>query len=171
MNSFLAISALAATLAGAHIPDTLDTNAGRLALVSCGVRDTLWVDHYIAGLYVPPGATAQAVRDARQPKAVRMQVLNAQWMPDNVPEKWRDALRQEIQREPMAQVRAAYDRLDDGDVVTFTYVPQEGVRMSVNGRTVMQTPGQDVIQTILSAWAESDPISGKLHRLRLQHPC
>lgn len=170
-SPLLIAAALAATIAGAHVPDALDTSAGRLELVSCGVRDTLWVDHYVAGLYVPRGATAQAVRDARQPKAVRIQVLDARWMPANVPEKWRDALRKELEREPMAKVRAAYDRLDDGDVVTFTYVPQRGVRMAVNGRGVMQTPGQEVIQTILQAWAEGDPISGKLHRLRLEHPC
>ncbi|HEX6321193.1 MAG TPA: chalcone isomerase family protein [Burkholderiales bacterium] len=170
--AFLAISALAATLAGAQIPDALETEAGTLRLVSCGVRDTLWVDHYVAGLYVPPGATAQAVRDAGEPKAVRMQVLNAQWLPDNVPEKWRGALRKELRREPMAQVRAAYHRLTDGDVVTFTYLPGSGgVRMTVNGHRVMQTPGHEVIQTILEAWAERDPISGKLHRLRLEHPC
>lgn len=164
-------TAAAAQLAGVHLSPTLKTPAGALELVSCGVRDTLWVDHYVAGLYVPPGSGTQAASDEGKPKAVRMKVVDARWMPDNVPEKWRDALRQEIKREPMAQVRAAYDGLSDGDVVTFVYLPGEGVTMQVNGDEVMQTPGHEVIQTILQAWAEPDSVSGELQRLKLDFPC
>jgi hypothetical protein len=43
--------------------------------------------------------------------------------------------------------------------------------MSVNGKQITQVPGHSLIDSILDAWAEKDPISGKLHRLRLDHPC
>lgn len=114
---------------------------------------------------------AQAVQDGRQPKAVRLKVIEARYLPQNIPQKWRGALDRELQHEPMMRVRKAYDRLGDGDVVTFTYVPQKGVTMSVNGRARVHTEGHTVIDSILQAWSGKDAISGKLNRLALEHPC
>lgn len=164
-------AAAAATLAGVQLDPTMKVAGRTLELVSCGVRDTLWIDHYVAGLYVPQGQPPEAADDAKRAKAVRIKVLEARYLPEDVPEKWRGALKSELRHEPMMQVREAYDRLSDGDLVTFTYVPQQGVTMQVNGGTVVQTPGHAVIDSILEAWEGKDPISGKPHRLSLEHPC
>ncbi len=43
--------------------------------------------------------------------------------------------------------------------------------MAVNGHVVAEVPGHGLISAMLQAWADEDPISGKLHRLLLQHPC
>jgi hypothetical protein len=163
--------AFAAQLAGVHLDETLRVQGQKLDLVSCGVRDTLWMDAYVAGLYVPPGTTAQAARDPTRAKAVRLSVVNATYLPGSIPQRWRGILQAELNQDPLARVRRAYDDLSDGDVVTFAYLPQEGVSMSVNGREVAQAPGQSLIDSILDSWAGKDPISGKLHRLRLEHPC
>ena len=168
---FVAANATAAELGGVRLEPNLNVGNQPLTLVSCGVRDTLWMDAYAAGLYVPPGTDTQATRDPKRPKAVRLKIINATYLPDNIPEKWRSTLQQELKREPMASVRGAYDRLSDGDVVTFAYLPDNGVSMSVNGKQIVQTPGHALIDSILDAWAEKDPVSGKLHRLTLNHPC
>lgn len=55
-----------AALAGVDLAPTLSVAGHTLQLVSCGMRETLWIDHYAAGLYVPPGASAQIARDAQQ---------------------------------------------------------------------------------------------------------
>ncbi|HEX6267253.1 MAG TPA: chalcone isomerase family protein [Burkholderiales bacterium] len=164
-------AAEAATLAGVRLEPTLQVGGQTLALASCGVRDTLWIDHYAAGLYLPKGDSPQTVQDGSRPKAVRMKVIQARFLPDNIPEKWRGALKSELRHEPMVRVREAYDRLADGDVVTFAYGPQQGVTMSVNGKTVVNTPGHAVIDSILKAWSGKDPVTGKLNRLTLEHPC
>ena len=164
-------SAIAVELAGMHLERTLQVGAERLHLVSCGVRDALWMDVYVAGLYVPPAAPAEAVADPDRPKAVLMKIVESRYLPEDIPEKWRHTLRAELARDPMARVRLAYDHLRDGDVVTFAYQPGEGVTMSVNGRPVIRASGHQLIDSILAAWAEGDPISGKLQRLRLEHPC
>lgn len=161
----------AATLAGVHLAPTLSVAGQALQLVSCGMRETLWIDHYAAGLYVPPGASAQVARDAKHPKAVRLKIIEARYLPEKIPEKWRGALNSELEREPMVRVRRAYGALREGDEVTFTYAPQEGVTMQVNGRAVMRASGHGVIDAILEAWAGEDPVSGKLSRLSLEHPC
>ena len=61
--------------------------------------------------------------------------------------------------------------MSDGDVATFAYLPDRASRRALNGKQITQTPGHCLIDSILDAWAEKDPVSGKLHRLRLEHPC
>lgn len=163
--------ATAATVAGVQLPDSLALGAQPLRLVSCGVRETLWIDHYAAGLYLPPGRALQELKSPQTPKAVRLQVIEGAWLPERIPGKWRGALEAELAQEPMTQVRTAYRGLSNGDIVSFAYLPREGVTMSVNGRTVLRVPGHAVIDRILETWAGEDPISGKLERLTLKHPC
>jgi len=168
---------LATAVLPALTPAALAAEVGcqKLRLVSCGVRDTLWIDHYAAGLYLPKGQSAQSVQDEvqdeKRPKAVQLKIINARYLPEDIPQKWRGALKSEMKHEPMVRVRQAYDRLSDGDVVTFSYLPGKGMTMQVNGRTVTRTPGDAVIDSILKAWAGKDPVTGKLHRLALQFPC
>ncbi len=168
---WLISAAVAATVGGVHLDPTLQVDGRTLHLMSCGVRDTLWIDHYAAGLYVPAGASTTAAADADKAKAVRLKVIEVRYLPKKIPEKWRGALKSELEHEPMVQVREAYGALSNGDVVTFSYIPGEGVTMRVNGEKVVHTSGHGVIQAILEAWAEKDPIAGKLHRLKLEHPC
>jgi len=135
----LGAPAHAATLAGVRLEPALRVGSQTLELASCGVRDTLWIDHYVAGLYLPKGDSPQAVKDERRAKAVRLKVVNARYLPEHIPEKWRGALNAELADEPMLQVRRAYDRIQDGDVIMFTLVPQRGVTMTVNGRVIVRT--------------------------------
>lgn len=171
MLSWLISAAAAATLADVHLPPTMSVGGRELELVACGVRDTLWIDHYVAGLYVPKGESPRTAKDGRRPKAVRMQVVQSAFLPSSIPERWRRALQSELAQEPMQRVRRAYARLGDGDVVIFGYVPEEGVTMQVNGTLVVRAPGHALIDSILHAWAGKDAISGKLQRLALEHPC
>ncbi len=161
----------AVTLAGVQLTRTLDAAGLQLELASCGVRDTLWIDHYVAALYLPRGASLQAARDPARAKAVLMVIVESRYLPAGIPEKWRLALDRELALEPMSRVRRAYRNLSDGDVVTILYLPEGGVSMLVNGRSVVFDPGHAVIDSILESWAGADPLSGKLRRLSLRHPC
>lgn len=169
----LAGSAVAAkTVAGVDLPNAVAVGGQPLALASCGVRDTLWIEHYVAALYVRSGLTAaSAMRDAAEPKAIVMHVVRGASLPEQIPESWREPLKQELKREPLARVRAAYGKLGTGDRVRVTYAPDSGVTMAVNGRTVVEAPGHDLIASMLRTWSEGDPLSGKLQRLLLDNPC
>lgn len=111
------------------------------------------------------------MQDPAQPKAVRIEIITARYMPEDIPEQWRRPLAQELSREPMSRLRNAYGNLAAGDVVVLAYDPGVGVSMRVNGRIVARTPGHDAIDALLGAWAEEDPISLKLQRLKLENPC
>lgn len=136
------------------------------------MRDTLWIDHYVAALYLPPEVpTAQAVRNPAVPKLVRIQIIETAYLPENIPEEWREPLREHLAAEPMTRIRAMYHQLQAGDVITISYSAHRGVTLRINGRTIVTQPRHELITAILEAWAKGDAISGKLQRLQLEHPC
>lgn len=167
----LAQPAQADSTARAHLPSTFGGDGRILQRVSCGTRDTLWIDHYVAGLYIPRGANIGVVRDPAGAKAVVIRMINTRYLPDSIPEKWLEALQRETPPEPLARVRRAYRQLSDGDVMTIAYRPQTGVAIGVNGRRVAQVRGHAVIDAILQAWAEEKTVAEKLQKLSIEHPC
>lgn len=158
--------------AGVELPATFDLGGKSLALAGCGVRDTLWIEHYVAALYLLPGApVTAAMRDAAQPKAILMYIVREASLPDWIPEQWRDPLRDELRRDPLSHVRAAYSALASGDSVWVTYTPAGGLTMAVNEKVVARLPNHDLLDSMLRTWADGDPLSGKLQRLLLENPC
>src|SRR5581483_2326573 len=85
-------AAAATTLAGVDLRPSLQSRAGPLALVSCGVRSTLAIDHYVSALYVPRNGSVQALRNPKAAKAVQIHITNDVFLPGEVPSKWRNAL-------------------------------------------------------------------------------
>src|SRR3546814_1141071 len=121
------------TVAGVDLPPRMTVNGETLVLTHCGVRDTLWIEFYVASLYLPEEADpVRALRDPGVPKLVRLDIVSTWALPDEVPEKYRSALREELSREPLRTVLAQYRRLSPGDVVLFRYAPDVGVTMAVN---------------------------------------
>ena len=66
----MAAAPLLTTVAAAGaltLPGVLHVGDQVLAAASCGVRETLWIDHYIATLYVRPGDAAVEAGDVVDP--------------------------------------------------------------------------------------------------------
>lgn len=171
LGSAAALPASAMVVAGVRLSPSVETQGGRLGLVACGVRNTLWINHYIAALYAPAGASAQVVADPRTPKAVRMHIVEDRFLPDDVPDKWRGPLERELPAREMQKVREVFASLSSGDVLTVTYLPQRGVSLHVNGRSVGQVDGHGVVDAILETWAEKEPLSERIVRLAQKSRC
>lgn len=164
--------AVARAIAGVELPEEVQVNGQELALKSCGVRDTLWVEHYVAAVYLPPdAAAASAMLDPGQPMAILLHITSTSMLPERVPEQWREPLRKELDDEPLSEVRKAYRGLTAGDRVRLDYSPKDGVEISVNGTVVIQTASRSLIDSMLRTWAGKDPLAGKLQRLLLRNPC
>lgn len=169
MTRFIAIAA-AAMVAGMPAGGMAAAKE-RMQVVTCGVRHTLWIEHYVAGLYVLPGASAQAVRDAKQHKTVRLRMVETRYLPKRIPRKSRRALEGELPGDAMARVNSAYGRLADGDIVSISYAPANGVELRVNDRVLARAPDHGVIDAILAAWAGKEPVPAKLEQLVREHGC
>jgi hypothetical protein len=164
------VSAAAASVAA--MPAVLQVGDQVLAAASCGTRETLWIDHYVATLYVPPGDAADAaLLDARRPKALEIRLLSKTFMPTDIPRKYRRALEAEFADEAMERWRDAYGALRAGDVVRITYAPEAGVSMSVNGRPIVVSPAHRLVESILLTWADGKPLDRHLRTVLARHPC
>jgi hypothetical protein len=100
-----------------------------------------------------------------------MFILREASLPEEIPEQWREPLREELSRDPLARIRAAYSSLATGDSVWITYTRPAGLTIAVNDRVVVTTPDHNLLDAMLRAWADGDSLSGKLQRLLLAHPC
>jgi hypothetical protein len=169
--SVTAAPAQAMTIGGARLDTMLASDAGPLQLIACGVRQTLWIRHYALALYAPPGSSALAVRDPHTPKAMRMHVLQDRFLPDNVPEKWREPLRDALQEEQMTTLDGVFASLSTGDVLTVKYVPQQGVSLEVNDTGVGSVDGHDLVDAMLEAWAQKEAIGDKIERFASKSRC
>lgn len=154
------------------LPGVLQVGDQILAATSCGTRETLWIDHYAATLYVRPGdAPDHALLDPRRAKALEIVLLNKSFMPAEIPRKYRRALDVELGDEAMEHVREAYRSLRSGDVVRIAYLPGTGVSMSVNGQRVATARSHGAIEAILVAWAGDKPVEQHLRAMLAKHPC
>jgi hypothetical protein len=168
--TLLAGGARAETIAGVHLPDLMRLDGTELALASCGVRDTLWIEHYIAALYVPREARAEpAIKDPNTSKILLVRIISAEQFPEQLPEKWREPLKSSLPADKFSQISAAYKKLQAGDVMLYSYSPQTGLTMKVNGETVI-TAGHGLIDSLLQAWKRGED-SGTLGKLLEGHGC
>jgi len=161
-------------VAGVSVLDTVAVRDRVLERAICGVRSTLWIEHYVAALYLPTGSAGQLARqlvDPAVPKVVTLNVLTTRFMPVELPREWRAPLERTLPPDALERVREAYRSLERGDVATILYDPEGGVVMLQNGRTVVTAPGHAVIDAVLAAWAKSESLVRKVGELRERHPC
>ncbi len=142
-----------------------------LAPAACGVRHTLWIEHYAAQLYLPAGASVMAVGDPAQPKMLRMHMLNTLLMPPAIPRKWRDALAPVLDGDAMKRLQDGYGSLQAGDTVVVTYQPQQGIAVRINEHTVATAQGHGAIDALLAAWADDAPVEKKLAGTASRNRC
>ena len=153
-------------------PRQVELNGQSLAATSCGVRDTFWIDHFSATLYVARDADpARALLDADEPKALRLDIINPSWLPDRQPEEWRTAFRENLTPRRFEQLQSLYQGLAPGDAVLAAYRPGTGMSLEVNGRLVLREPGHSLLDDLLRAWSGSTAPLDKLRPLLARHPC
>jgi len=154
------------------LPGVLQVGDQVLAAASCGLRETLWIDHYAATLYVRPGDTAEAaLLDPRRAKALEIRLLNRSFMPAEFPRKYRRALETALDDVTMTRLSAAYHELRSGDIITIAYLPGRGVSLSVNRELIAATPTHRVVESILFTWANGKPLDQHLRAMLAKHPC
>ena len=154
------------------VPGMLQVGSQSLAPASCATRNTLWIHHYQAALYLPPrAAPAAALEDPRQPKAVQVQILNKAFLPRQMPKRWQRTLENELDGRSLGSIEAAWRSLGAGDRVTIAYAPGPGVSLKVNDRLVAASPTHRLVDALLHTWAEDQPVRERVSRTVARNPC
>jgi len=155
-----------------QVPSALRVGNQQLPAASCASRDTLWIHHYVAALYVPPRAAPDAaLQDPRQPKALQVQILSKSFLPRDLPQKWSRTLEQQLDGASFNSVRSAWRQISVGDRVTIAYAPGPGVTLQLNDRLIARVPKHDVIDALLSTWADGEPVPQRVNRVVSKNPC
>ena len=158
--------------AAVQVPSGLRVGSETLPARSCATRDTLWIHHYAAALYVPQRAAPEvALQDPQQPKALHVQILSKSFLPRDLPKKWNQALASELDRGSLNAIQSAWHRISVGDRVTIAYAPGPGVTLQLNEQLVARSPRHGVIDALLKTWADGEPVRERVNQAVAKHPC
>ena len=169
----LALLFLLISTALAHALPAVVQHAGTaLAAASCGVRQTLWIEHYTAVLYLPRRAAPQEeLIDPLSPKLLEITIVDTRFLPRDIPRKWREPIERHLDAQGRARAQAAYNGLAAGDRLTLAYAADQGVTFKVNGRLVAKSAGHSLVDDILATWADDEPMRTKLRRTMAKNVC
>jgi hypothetical protein len=166
------VAQLIASQPAPAMPEGIQLGRQTLAPVSCGVRSTLWIEHYATVLYLPGrGASSRELMDPASAKVLRLKLVSTRLIPHDIPRRWREPIAQHLSADDLARVSAAYRNLRPGDRVTFAYAPGEGAVLLFNERRMAAAPDHSLIDDVLRTWAGGESLPDKLRRVIERNPC
>lgn len=167
-----AAPAAAGKKAGVTMPDQVTVAGKTLVLNGMGLREAtiLDIDVYVAGLYVEAvSSNPTALLASPGPKQLVLRFVRDVGRKDIV-EAWNSGFRNNSTvplpqlRPRMALLDSWMPSFDDGDTLTFTYVPGGGVTIDINGKRKGVIQGDDFAQSLFAIWLGPKPPTSALKR-------
>jgi hypothetical protein len=159
--------AAAGSLADVTMPDKIDAGGQALVLNGMGLRKKLFIKVYVGGLYLAAKERSPAkVLAADAPRRMLFHFLfsvSAKQMCD----AWEEGL---ADNSPAAgadvktgfkALCGAMEDIPKGHEMVLTYLPGQGTRVEVNGKTKATIPGKPVADAILATWIGPRPGPGE----------
>ncbi|GAA5784655.1 chalcone isomerase family protein [Chitiniphilus shinanonensis] len=165
-------AAQALDISGQNVPDKADVAGQALVLNGAGVRTKIVVDVYVAALYTAKrGNDANAVIRAAAPRRMELRMLR-EVSAATMHESFVDGLEDNVGKAGLKQYAAQLDALDrvfkevktvaKGDVIQLDFVPGQGTRVTVRGKSYPVIAGDDFAGAMLSIWLGNDPVQDSL---------
>lgn len=168
--TMLASPVVAGERGGVTMRDTVEVAGKRLTLNGMGVREAtiLDIDVYVAGLYLERvSSNAAAIVSSKQTKVLVLRFVRDVDRGDIV-KAWRDGFKNNA-TVPLASIQGFVDQLtgwmgdfSNGDTLTFTFVPDQGVFVDINGTRKGTIESEDFAQSLLAIWLGPKPPNGGL---------
>jgi Chalcone isomerase-like len=167
----LASPALAAQRAGVDMPDTVKAADKTLVLNGIGVRQaTIFnVKVYVAGLYVESKSTNpdELIRSAQVKRLDLVFVRDVDR--DDITAAWLKGFKNNGAdmnklHDRISQLNAWMPDLKKKDTMSFLYVPDKGVSVTVNGVAKGTIAGADFASALFGIWLGRDPADDDLKK-------
>ncbi|HOJ13495.1 MAG TPA: chalcone isomerase family protein [Deltaproteobacteria bacterium] len=166
---FLATSAFAVDIVGVDMPDTLKAGDTSLVLNGGGKRTKFGMKVYVAALYLKQkSADANAIINADEPMAIRLQITSGLVTPD----KMKAAIDEGFEKSTggnVAPLKAKIDAftacfrgLAKDDVYDFVYQPGKGIEIMKAGKLVSVIQGLDFKKALFGIWLGKEPAQDSL---------
>lgn len=161
-----------AEIEGYDLPDSITRFDTPYRLSGCGLRELLFSDIYLLGMYLPADAPRDAtMREAGTGKIFLLRVLYKGDLPDDLPDLWREPLADQLSKEYLSILQDVYDRVAPGDTVEFALHPGTGEVLRINGAVEIRESDVELIPALVELWLGDDPVSGNLKRLLMKGQC
>ena len=159
------------TIDDVTFPATLKEGNNNLVLNGAGARVKLFMDVYVAGLYLTAkGNNADAIIKSNDASAVRLHITSGLVTSDRMSEAVKEGF-QKSTGGKTAPIQAKIDRFvklfslepivktNEFDLV---YEPGVGVKVSKNGKLLDTIDGQDFKSALWGIWLGAEPVEAKL---------
>ncbi len=160
---------LAAVLEGIELPDTIESGGHQLLLNGLGLREFLFIDIYVGGLYLPARTTDERVAiEPDVPKRLELHFVHRVGVED-----MRRSIDDAIEKNPAAgaaiaghlgRLSGALEAMAPGDVVVFDYLPDRGTRILVKGELKDTVEGVPFMQGLWALYVGPAPPTRNLKR-------
>ncbi len=163
--------AQAGELAGVTLANSLKINDVDASLVGMGLRKVFVIKVYVSGLYMesPTNVPAKVI-EADMPKGMIVHFLyklSAEKLKkeyrhkieENTPER-SDDLNRRIDK----FIDMFTDPTQKGDEFIYTYIPGDGVTISIGGKTKGTISGDDFMKALFRVWFGEKPFDKKLKK-------
>ena len=170
--------AMAAECNGIEMPESLALGDQNMTLNGMGVRKAtmLKVKVYVAGLYLGgKSADASAIISDDQPRHLVLQFLRGVGDKD-IRKAWQEG----FEKNAADQLGGLQDRIDamqshmvdfeSGHSLTFSYLPEKGTGILVNGKESGTVEGADFASALIAIWL-GDPPNKEIKRGLLGGDC
>lgn len=164
-------------VAGVRLPDRVNVAGRDLVLNGAGLRKILFMDLYVAALYlperrhdtrdilnrdIPRGFQLTLLRDISTLQ--NLDALKDGLIANNSPDEI-EAIQQEVNNF-LGYIKSLRE-VSAGTVIHLDYAPGLGTRVSVNGRFLGAIPGETFNRAMLRIWLGNDPAESNLKRALL----
>ncbi|MBA2322420.1 MAG: chalcone isomerase family protein [Deltaproteobacteria bacterium] len=163
------LQAFAGTLADVTLPDTATVGGQALVLNGLGLREKMYFDIYVGGLYLPAKTTdsAKAVSEDVA-KRIVMQFIYSGGVPkDKMNETFDESFGKQgaagvAQESNKNTLKGWMDDMAPGDQVVLDYVPGTGTTVTVKGTRKGTIPGADFMRVLWSVYVGPNPPTAAL---------
>lgn len=170
-------SAVTTEIAGVRLPERVNVAGRDLVLNGAGLRKILFMDVYVAALYLPERRhDTRDILNRDIPRSFQLTLLRdvstqqnldglkAGLITNNSPEEI-DTIQQEV-NSFFGYIRSLRE-VPAGTAIHLNYVPGIGTRISVNDRYLGTIPGEAFNRAMLRIWLGNEPAENNLKRALL----
>lgn len=161
-------TASAGTLAGVTMPDTLDASGDKLVLNGLGLREMLFIDIYVAGLYLPTKThDPSVVINSDVHKRVVMHFIFRRVSPSQIKDTFHEGILNQPGGEKLAaQVAILESYMTEnvyaGEEFSVDYTPGVGTTIYAKGVKKGTIPGVDLMKALFSIYVGPKPATEAL---------
>jgi len=148
------------------LPNSLEAGTTKLTLNGGGIREKLWMDMYVGGLYLQSESNdAEKITKADEPMAIKLHIvsklISSKKMADAVGEGFEKSTggKSDQYKKEIAIFKAVFnvEPIQVGDIYDLVYVPDAGVKIYKNEKMLAVIEGLGFKQALWGIWLCDQP--------------